>query len=264
MLQTYVNPGSATVAPLLAGTPGTEQTIGLIRSTVSEGLKDPFVRQTAGAIVRRVPAHNEAAEVRAVYDWVARRIRFTKDPVGKETVSSARWTLTHGFGDCDDVNGVLLPTLLGVIGYRTRLVTIASHPMAPDQFSHVYAEVLLDGRWVPVDAARRGASFGRAPERVYRKRVWSLENAGYQDVGLAGMGISAADIIPQITRSAQDIITAIRFPGQQLPSSPGDPGSTAYTPHTPSASTGARTEIPWIPIVVIGGALFLASRKGRG
>lgn len=261
MLQTRVNPGTATAAPLLAGTPGTEQTIELIRSTVSSGFKDPFVRQTAGAIVRRIPAHNDAGEVRAVYEWVARHIRFTKDPVGKETVSSARWTLTHGFGDCDDVNGVLLPTLLGVIGYRTRLVTIASHPMAPDQFSHIYAEALLGDRWVPLDAARRGARFGRAPERVYRKRVWSLDNASYQDVGLAGMGISFTDIIPQITRSAQDIITAIRLPTQYLPQLPTTRPSAPIS--TAPGAMPAGMEIPWLPIVVIGGALFLASRKGR-
>jgi len=178
--------------PLLAGDDGTAQTIARIRGLVEQGKKDPRVNRTAGTILRgaRVAPYDDAGEVRAVYSWVLRNIRFTKDPEGKECLRPAATTLEWGFGDCDDINAILLPSLLGSIGYHTRIVTIASHPGAPEQFSHVYAEVLLGDCWIPIDAARKGTRFGSAPQRRFRKRVWSLVADEYQD--LRGLGCCGA------------------------------------------------------------------------
>lgn len=180
---TYENlAGRATSVQLAGGDLGTEQTIAAIRNLVDEALRDPVVRQAAGWIVARVQPYNDQAEVRAVYEWVRQHVRFTKDPIGKETLSSARWILSHGFGDCDDINAVLLPSLLGALGYGTQLVTVSLNPNDPESFSHVYAEVFLRGRWIALDAARPSARFGEAPRHHYRKRVWSLTDASYQDV----------------------------------------------------------------------------------
>lgn len=177
--------------PLLAGDDGTAQTIAKIRGLVESGKKDPRVNRTTGAILRGagVAPYDDAGEVRAIFAWVLRNIRFTKDPEGKECLRPAATTLEWGFGDCDDINAILLPSMLGSIGYRTRIVTIASHPAAPDQFSHVYCEVHLGGRWIPLDAARKGTSFGSEPSRRFRKRVWSLVADEYQD--LRGLGCGA-------------------------------------------------------------------------
>ncbi|SRR5216684_4496243 len=179
--------------PLLDGDDGTAQTVAVIRTLVDHGKKDPRVNRTAGSILRSagVRPYDDAGEVRAIFSWVLRNIRFTKDPEGKECLRPAATTLEWGFGDCDDINAILLPSMLGTVGYRTRLVTIASHPGAPEQFSHVYCEVHLGGRWIPLDAARKGTSFGSAPLRRFRKRVWSLIADEYQDLrglGCAGCG----------------------------------------------------------------------------
>lgn len=177
--------------PLLAGDDGTAQTVAKIRALVELGKKDPRVNRTTGEILRRarVAPYDDAGEVRAIFSWVLKNIRFTKDPEGKECLRPAATTLQWGFGDCDDINAILLPSMLGSVGYRARIVTIASHPGAPDQFSHVYAEVHLGGRWIPLDAARKGTRFGSAPERRFRKRVWSLVADEYQD--LRGLGCGA-------------------------------------------------------------------------
>lgn len=254
--------GNATSVPLLEGDAGTEQTIALIRQEVDQALRDPVVRQAAGAIVSAVRPYNDAAEVRAIYDWVLRNIRFTKDPYGKETISSARWTLTHRFGDCDDINAVLLPSLLGAVGYQTRLVTISSNPHVPEQFSHVYAEVLLRGRWVPIDAARPNARFGSSPARHFRKRVWSLTSEKFQDVqGLSGyyLGFDWGGLIKQITTGATQIISAVRVPKTSLV----PPMTTPSTPvvYQPPPSSGFDTNTLLIGAALIGGAYLLARRS---
>jgi Transglutaminase-like superfamily len=177
--------------PLLDGDRGTAQTVDRIRALVEAGKKDPFVNRVTGTVLRklRVPSFDDEGEVRAIFSFVVGSIRFQKDPEGKETLRPARTTLEWGFGDCDDINAILLPSMLGTAGYSTRLVTIASHPAAPDQFSHVYCEVFLRGRWIPLDAARSGTRFGSAPSRSYRKRVWALDSNAFQDIrGIAGIG----------------------------------------------------------------------------
>ncbi|MCI0402687.1 MAG: transglutaminase-like domain-containing protein [Acidobacteria bacterium] len=252
--------------PLQLGDAGTEQTIAAIRDLVDEALRDPVVRQTAGFILSRVEPYNDVAEVRALYDWVKSNIRFTKDPVGKETLSSARWILTHRFGDCDEINAILLPALLGVTGYRTRLVTIAGHLGAPDQFSHVYAEVFLREQWIPVDAARPGARFGVAPPHYFRKRVWSLAQDFFEDVrGLNGyhLGFDWGEFfrtgLPQITRSATDIIATARAPSTSLVPGASYQFPTAL-PATAIPSTGFDTSSLLLVAAVLGGAYLLAKR----
>ena len=223
--------------PLADGDLGTAQTIALIRQLVDRGMKDPAVNRTALSILQSVPAHNEEAEVRAIYDWVRGHIRFTKDLYGKETLRPAAVILEVGAGDCDDINGVLLPALLGTVGYRTRLVTVASHPEAPDQFSHVYAEADVRGEWIPLDAARPHAIFGKAPMSFMRKRIWDLQTSRYQDVkGLGSLGIDWGDVASNIakvvapaTQGAAAIISASRTSSYLLPSSSYTYGTTTST-----------------------------------
>jgi hypothetical protein len=190
---TQTQPFLISAEPLLDGDAGTHQTIQRIRQLVDEGRKDPLVNKTAGGILRalRVRPYDDAGELQAIFAWVMnpRNIRFTKDPDGAETLRPARTILEWGFGDCDDINAILLPSLLATIGVpreNMRLVTIASHPAAPRSFSHVYLEVNFRGRWIPLDAARKGSRFGVEPARQFRKRVWSLTEDSHQD--LAGLG----------------------------------------------------------------------------
>lgn len=174
--------------PLLAGDDGTIQTVARIREYVHQGKNDRFVNWKTGQILRAagVPSYDDAGEIRAIFEWVLRNIRFQKDPVDAEALRWASTTLRWGFGDCDDINAILLPSMLKTAGHHVRIVTIASHPGAPEQFSHVYCEAFLNGRWIPLDAARPGTRFASAPSRHFRKRVWSLEADAYQD--LRGLG----------------------------------------------------------------------------
>jgi hypothetical protein len=269
VVRAEVNPGWSTTVPLLEGDAGTEQTIAAIRRQVDEALRDPLVRQTAGFIVSRVRPYDDLGEARAVYQWVLGHIRFVKDPVGKETISSARWILTHGFGDCDDINGILLPALLGAIGYRTRLVTISNNPMAPEQFSHVYAEVFVRGLWVPVDAARPGARFGAAPSRFFRKRVWSLSDDRFEDIrglngyhAMGGWAEDLAKVFQSATPFATSVITTLRAPKSTLVPYTPAPAASTFRPTTGGFGAGINTTTLLIGGALVGGAYFLA-KQGR-
>jgi len=175
--------------PLPEGDAGTAFTIAKMSELVDHGKASAAVRAQALTILNRarVRAFDPEAAARAIYSWVLRTIVFTPDPVGKEGVQSAEWTLRYRRGDCDCVS-VLMCALLESVGIRCRFITVASDPRNPDLFSHVYPEALLSGRWVSVDAARRRPAFGRSPSRFFRKRGWSLHDSVYQDFAPRGTG----------------------------------------------------------------------------
>jgi len=170
------------------GDRGTEFTVAKIRELVHQGMTDQLINRQAMAIVHAagVQAFDFVGEIRVVFDWVRRNIRFFKDIDGVETLRTAREILTIRGGDCDDINAVLLPSLLLTIGHSVRLVTISSDADAPGVFSHIYCEVEIGGQWVPLDAARRDPAFGKGPRSYFRKRIWSLTEDRYRDV--SGLG----------------------------------------------------------------------------
>jgi len=174
--------------PLPDGDPGVSITVAHMRRLIDAGKKDPTVHELAAQIIQqcRVRAFDWMGEARAIYNWVLRNIRFTRDVYGKETLHAAAEILRLRIGDCDDFT-ILLCSLLGTIGHKTRIVTIAGHPQDPTQFSHVFPEVLIGDKWITVDAARRSPAFGKGPAHTWRRREWSTSSDDFIDVqGLNG------------------------------------------------------------------------------
>lgn len=184
-------PPVAYAEPLLSGDAGVAQTIAQMRQLVDEALRDPSIIRLATDIVRSVPAFDDYAETNALYEWVRRNIRFTKDPVNKEKLYPPAELLKIRAGDCDDIS-MLLATLVMAVGYPARLMTVAASPSSPEQFSHVYMEAEIpagSGQWIPMDPARADSQFGVAPPMTYRSRWWSLTDNSYGD--LSGTKIHA-------------------------------------------------------------------------
>jgi Transglutaminase-like superfamily len=271
---TWGQPAGPVVMPLSDGDAGTAETIDVIRRLVDQGVKDPVVNRTAIAILQaaRVRSYDFLGEIRAIYNWVRQNIRFVRDISGKETLRTPREILEVRAGDCDDINAILLPALLGTIGVPTRVVTVASHPAAPDQFSHIYAEAQLAGGWIALDAARRNPRLGRAPENYFRKRVWMLNSGEYVDVrGLgyyapAGMGFdwgTFASSISQIgTGIAAPIISAIRAPSSYV-NAYGSPGAVAAA-GLPVQYQAAYSTTNWsalLPWILGGGVILLFAMR---
>jgi len=196
--------------PLPDGDPGVALTIQKMSALIDAGKSSAMVHAQAQTILNQyhVPAYAWERQARAIYEWVRRNITFTPDPVGKEGVQDAEWTLTYRRGDCDCIS-VLMCSLLETIGTRCRLMTVASDPRDPQQFSHVYPQALVNGRWISVDVARRSPAFGLSPSRYFRKRAWSVHSNEYADlsfygaeVGMRGLGITTPALQPPLNYSA--------------------------------------------------------------
>jgi transglutaminase-like putative cysteine protease len=135
------------------GYAGTIKTVELIAYLVRAGAKDFGVRQTAIEILRRcgIRPKNYLGEIRALFEWVKRNVRYTRDIHRVELLHTARRMLELRAGDCDDMT-ILLSAMLKSIGHPVRLVLVGFNPMKKRLFTHIYLEVFYKGRWIPLDA----------------------------------------------------------------------------------------------------------------
>ena len=139
---------SGRLYPLSNGIRGVQETITVMRAEVKKGRVDPVIRQAATTLIYLTPQKCELSEIEAVFNFVRDRVRYTRDIVDVETVSSARKTLEGRIGDCDD-QSVLLAALLEAVGYSTRFV-VAGYNTATD-LEHVYTQVFIGDQWIDAD-----------------------------------------------------------------------------------------------------------------
>lgn len=120
---------------------------------IREGASDFYVRQKAIDILmgRGVPAKDYLGEIDALFRWVQRHVRYTKDPFRIEVLHSARRMLELKAGDCDDMT-IVLGALIKSIGHPVRIVLTGPDPLRPDLFSHIYLEARHHDQWIPLDA----------------------------------------------------------------------------------------------------------------
>src|SRR6185369_12968910 len=135
------------------GTTGTLATAGIIADLIQDGAKDFYVRQKAIEIFRAygVRPKNRLGEVCALFDFVKRNIRYTRDIFRVELLHSARRMLELRAGDCDDMT-ILLGSMLMSTGHPVRLVLAGFKRNRPHLYSHIYLEVFVRGKWIAADA----------------------------------------------------------------------------------------------------------------
>jgi transglutaminase-like putative cysteine protease len=151
------------------GYPGTRKTLEQIQALIRQGVKDFYVRQRAIDILlaRGVRPKDYLGEIKALFEWVQKNVRYTKDPFRLEVLHSARRILELRAGDCDDMT-ILLGAMLESIGHPTRLVIVGPNPFRPRLFSHIYLEVHYRGKWIPLDATMP-FPMGWAPRSFVKK-----------------------------------------------------------------------------------------------
>jgi transglutaminase-like putative cysteine protease len=134
------------------GYPGTKKTVKYIKGLIRQGAKDFYVRQKAIDILlnQEVRPKNYLEEIRALFTWMQKNIRYTKDTFRVEVLHSARRMLELQAGDCDDM-AILLGAMLEAIGHPVRLVLTGPNPLKPGLFTHIYLEVYCQGRWIALD-----------------------------------------------------------------------------------------------------------------
>lgn len=151
------------------GTKGTLATARIIGRLVREGAKDFYVRQKAIEIFRAygIKPKNRLGEVCALFDFVKRNIRYTRDIFRVELLHSARRMLELQAGDCDDMT-ILLGALLVSTGHPVRLILAGFKPNQPHVYSHIYPEVNVRGRWIAIDATM-DKPVGWAPPVIWKR-----------------------------------------------------------------------------------------------
>lgn len=241
----YSTPGLGYRAPLANGDQGTAQTISVMRRLAEGALRDSnFVRKVSD-IVRPVAAFDDVGEVKQIYDWVRRNIRFTKDPVTVEKLYPPQELLKIRSGDCDDL-ALLTAAMAMTIGYPARWITISTNAESPNEFTHIWTEVEAppgSGNWVAMDTARLDSNFGLEPAMYFRKRAWDVASDHYVDLagnkrrmpkflsGYNGLGQDGIDWTPIVSQSISEIpaITAA-VAGRGSATSPYASYATPYTP----------------------------------
>ncbi len=145
-----------------------------MQALVEHAYIDPAVRQQAIDIVRYLTPRDYAGHARAIREWLAERIRFTRDPDGRELSYTPELMLKtikdYGVAnvDCDDA-ATLAASLGRSIGLHARFVLLGflkpTNPLA-----HVYTE--LSGPngdvWIEQDVTR---SQREIPTTMISRRV---------------------------------------------------------------------------------------------
>ena len=146
----------------------------LIARLIRQGAKDFYVRQKAIEIFRAmgVRPKDRFGEVCALFDWVRRNIRYTRDIFRVELLHSARRMLELRAGDCDDMT-ILLGALLMATGHPVRMVLAGFRRKKPHVYTHIYPEVNVLGRWIAIDATVQ-RPIGWAPPAIW-KRVCEIQ-----------------------------------------------------------------------------------------
>jgi transglutaminase-like putative cysteine protease len=150
------------------GTPGTLATARLIGRIIQDSAKDFYVRQKAIEIFRAygVRPKDRFGEVFALFDFVKRNIRYTRDIFRVELLHSARRMLELRAGDCDDMT-ILLGAMLLSTGHPVRLVLAGFKRERPHTYTHIYPEVNVRGRWLAIDATV-DRPIGWAPPAIWK------------------------------------------------------------------------------------------------
>ena len=147
--------------------------VAAITEIIRQWGESPAFRQVAGLILSRrcgVPSGADGkwcvaeqdwdGEAEALFNEVRKRIRYLRDPPGRDTFSSPDHTILIRSGDCDDMT-IILATLLrcaGVEDIALRVVQTRdpqTKKPAPD-WDHIY--VVCDpgstGKWIALDASQ--------------------------------------------------------------------------------------------------------------
>ncbi len=156
------------------GTAGTLVTARLIARLIRQGARDFYVRQKAIEIFRAmgVRPKDRFGEVCALFHWVRRNVRYTRDIFRVELLHGARRMLELRAGDCDDMT-ILLGALPMATGHPVRMVLAGFRPKKPHVYTHIYPEVNVLGRWIAIDATVQ-RPIGWAPLAIW-KRVCEIQ-----------------------------------------------------------------------------------------
>jgi hypothetical protein len=189
-----------------SGSAGTDATVREIIRLVHSDLKRPATRLLATRLIQsyNVPSKDHYGEIKAIYQFVSRHIRYQKDPIDIETVQSPEATWAIRAGDCDDHCGLVV-ALATTIGIPARLRVLG---YSEDEFVHILPELKVNGVWYPADTTEPGRGFGWRPEKFPVERVYNLNgevrNMSLAQAPVARKEVLEASIYNEVMRTIKD------------------------------------------------------------
>ena len=185
---------------------------------------------------------NYRQELATILQWARKVADYRRDPYGVELLQDVWATLDRQRGDCDDFT-VLLCAAAEVLGAPCRIVTVSTRK--DREPSHVYAEALVGGQWLGMDATVQGASLGWKPAYVTDKKIWTRKELGLggDDLdGIEGLGMFGSGYdVPGFKSSLTPIDR------QLAPGVPDDISDTFADP-IPGTASPSRRKIWQAPI----------------
>lgn len=152
--------------PLAQGYPGIRQTVLSIVALIRRGSELEDIRALSRRITEQ--ARNDLERIVRIFYWVKSHLHYTRDPLDIELVKHPSRMLReieaggYARGDCDDYT-VLMGSLLEALGIPTRVRIIRTK--GNELFNHVFPEVFVRGRWIPLDATLKNS----IPGKLYGK-----------------------------------------------------------------------------------------------
>jgi hypothetical protein len=166
------------------GDKGIRETLVRMKSLAREGAQHPTVWKVSRTLVGTkhpegpVPVRDQAGEAQRLLGWVQNNIRWTPDIGYAETLAGPWRTIEVGSGDCDD-SSITLGALATSIGIPNRFKAIAANRDYPDEYTHVYNEMKLNGRWVAADPSIQGVPLGWESPQIFKvmtEDVWTTDD----------------------------------------------------------------------------------------
>ena len=191
-----------------SGVAGTDATVREIARLVDYDLQHQKLRLLATKILRRnaVPSKSYLSEARALFSYVAKRVRYQKDPVGLETVQSPTVTLNLGAGDCDDHSG-LVAGLAAAVGIPARFRVVG---YSPDRLVHIFPELFINGSWWPADTTEPQQGFGWRPPKFPYERLYRMDGQVMNVAGLQTSLVSGGSAMPLIAAAVLAVLFILK------------------------------------------------------
>lgn len=157
----------------------TYESVEVIKKLIDQGKKDLVIRTLAEKITQYIPPKDYKREVKAIYNFVVRRLRYTKDIHRVETVHRARDLLRRHLkaADCDDFV-ILTGALLQSIGHPVRIVIIGNNYKDKEDYSHIYIQTNVNDKWIALDGSVPGAKAGWEAPKFATKKIINLDGYG--------------------------------------------------------------------------------------
>ena len=130
------------------GRAGVKETLDIMAKLAREYSIVPRIILTSRMLLSGVPPKAWKKEIRALFNFVQKHIRYTRDTSETELLMTPTRLLDIRSGDCDD-KSLLLATLLLSIDHPVRFKAVG---FEPGVLSHVYVQAKCGADWIALDA----------------------------------------------------------------------------------------------------------------